>query len=151
MAEWWPTPDGVRVGPDGDWNVGEFRIAHLPSLRFLKARLVFEDEGAFLVEGVPPPPRGRRGPGVRGHGAAARPVAGEARVLLDDGNEEVLGPDSLGTEPQHGPRRVPGPRRAGERGVLARGAPGAARARRGDARALLPPRGEPPLSIRAGA
>jgi hypothetical protein len=31
--------------------VGEFRIVHVPSLRFLKARLVFEDGGAFLVEG----------------------------------------------------------------------------------------------------
>ena len=51
MADWWPAPEGVRVSPDGSWSVGEFRIVHLPSLRFLKERLVFEDEGAFLVEG----------------------------------------------------------------------------------------------------
>ena len=31
--------------------MGGFAITHEPSLRYLKARLVFEDGGAFLVEG----------------------------------------------------------------------------------------------------
>jgi hypothetical protein len=62
MADWWPAPEGVRVAPDGSWSVGEFRIVHLPSLRFLKERLVFEDEGAFLVEGTQRLPVSVEGP-----------------------------------------------------------------------------------------
>jgi hypothetical protein len=102
MAEWWLAPEGVRVAPDGSWSVGEFRIVHLPSLRFLKARLVFEDEGAYLVEGAQRLPVAVEGPAFEVTELRLDPAAGEARVALDDGTEEVLGPDSLGTEPQTG-------------------------------------------------
>ena len=102
MAEWWPAPEGVRVGPDGGWSVGEFRIVHLPSLRFLKARLVFEDEGAFLVEGVQRLPVAVEGPAFEVTELRLDAAAGEARVVLDDGSEEVLGPDSLGTDARSG-------------------------------------------------
>jgi hypothetical protein len=102
MAEWWAAPEGVRVGPDGGWSVGEFRIVHLPSLRFLKARLVFEDEGAFLVEGEQRLPVAVEGPAFEVTELRLDAEAGEARVLLDDGSEEVLGPDSLATDARSG-------------------------------------------------
>jgi hypothetical protein len=102
MAEWWPSPEGIRVDPDGGWSVGEFRIAHQPSLRFLKARLVFEDEGAFLVEGDQRLPVAVEGPAFEVTELKLDPAAGEARVVLDDGSEEVVGPDSLGTDARTG-------------------------------------------------
>ena len=96
MAEWWPSPEGIRVGPDGSWSVGEFRIVHLPSLRFLKARLVFEDEGAFLVEGDRRLPVAVEGPAFEVTELRLDAAAGEARVVLDDGSEEVVGPTPWG-------------------------------------------------------
>ncbi|HXK10545.1 MAG TPA: hypothetical protein VMT70_12925 [Vicinamibacteria bacterium] len=98
MAEWWPAPEGVRVDANGGWNVGEFRIVHLPSLRFLKSRLVFEDEGAFLVEGERRLAVEVEGPAFEVTELRLDAATGEARVVLDDGSEEVLGPDSLATE-----------------------------------------------------
>jgi hypothetical protein len=102
MADWWPAPEGVRVSPDGSWSVGEFRIVHLPSLRFLKERLVFEDEGAFLVEGERRLPVAVDGPAFQVVELRLDAEAAEARVVLDDGSEEVLGHDSLGTDPNTG-------------------------------------------------
>jgi len=111
MAERWPAPEGVRVDPDGTWSVGEFRIVHLPSLRFLKARLVFEDEGAFLVEGGRRLPVEVEGPAFEVTELRLDAGRGEARVVLDDGSEEVLGPDSLATDARTG--RVEGLVRGG--------------------------------------
>jgi hypothetical protein len=102
MAQVSPVPDGVRVAPDGSWSVGEFRIVHLPSLRFLKARLVFEDEGAFLVDGSQRLPVEVEGPAFEVTELRIDPEAGEARAVLDDGSEEILGPDSLGTDMRTG-------------------------------------------------
>jgi hypothetical protein len=102
MAESWPVPEGVRVAPDGSWSVGEFRIVHLPSLRFLKAHLVFEDEGAFLVQGASRLPVEVGGPAFEVTELRLDPDAGEARAVLDDGSEEILGPDSLGTDQDTG-------------------------------------------------
>ena len=102
MADWWPAPEGVRVSPDGSWSVGEFRIVHLPSLRFLKERLVFEDEGAFLVEGERRLPVAVDGPAFQVVELRLDAEASEARVVLDDGSEEVLGHDTLGTDPNTG-------------------------------------------------
>jgi hypothetical protein len=102
MADWWPAPEGVRVAPDGSWSVGEFRIVHLPSLRFLKERLVFEDDGAFLVEGTQRLPVSVEGPAFEVLELRLDPDAAEARVVLDDGSEETVGPDSLATDPRTG-------------------------------------------------
>lgn len=102
MAEWWPPPEGVRVSPDGTWTVGEFRIVHLPSLRFLKAHLVFDDDGAFLVEGVRRLPVAVDGPAFEVVELRLDAEAGEARVVLDDGSEEAVGPDSLATDAETG-------------------------------------------------
>jgi hypothetical protein len=102
MPEWWLAPEGVRVSPDGSWSVGEFRIVHLPSLRFLKKRLVFDDDGAFLVEGPRRLPVAVEGPAFEVVELRLDPVAAEARIVLDDGSEEVVGPDALGTDPRTG-------------------------------------------------
>ena len=102
MADWWPAPEGVRVSPDGSWSVGEFRIVHLPSLRFLKERLVFEDEGAFLVEGERRLPVAIDGPAFEVVELRLDAEASVASVVLDDGSEEVLGHDTLGTDPNTG-------------------------------------------------
>ena len=98
MAESWPVPQGVRVAPDGSWTVGEFRIVHAPSLRFLKERLVFEDAGAFLVQGDKRMPVAVEGPAFEVVELRLVPDAGEAHAVLDDGSVEVLGPDSLSTD-----------------------------------------------------
>jgi hypothetical protein len=82
--------------------VGEFRIVHLPSLRYLKARLVFEDAGAFVVEGARRLPVSVDGPAFEVIELRLLPDAGEARVVLDDGSEEVLGPDSLAADAHTG-------------------------------------------------
>jgi hypothetical protein len=121
MAEPWPVPEGVRVAPDGSWSVGEFRIVHLPSLRFLKTRLVFEAEGAFLVEGERRLPVQVEGPAFEVTELQLAPESGEARAVLDDGSEEVLGPDSLAADLQTG--RLECRARGGRaRAVFSRGA-----------------------------
>ncbi|HSD27933.1 MAG TPA: hypothetical protein VLL75_11570 [Vicinamibacteria bacterium] len=102
MAETWPVPEGVRVAPDGTWSVGEFRIVHAPSLRFLKERLVFEDEGAFVVQGDRRLPVAVEGPAFEVTELRLVPDSSEARVVLDDGSEEVLGPDSLAADMRTG-------------------------------------------------
>jgi hypothetical protein len=102
MVDWWPAPEGVRVSPDGSWTVGEFRIVHRPSLRFLKERLVFDDDGAFLAEGARRLPVAVEGPAFEVVELRLDPAAAEARIVLDDGSEEVVGSDSLGTDPHTG-------------------------------------------------
>lgn len=102
MAEWWSVPEGVRVGPDGAWSVGEFRIVHAPSLRFLKERLVFEEAGAFVVQGDRRLPVTVEGPAFEVTELRLVPDSGEAHVVLDDGSEETLGPDSLAADMKTG-------------------------------------------------
>jgi hypothetical protein len=121
MAEPWPVPQGVRVAPDGSWSVGEFRIVHAPSLRFLKARLVFEDGGAFLVQGDRRLPVEVDGPAFEVTELRLIPDAGKAVAVLDDGSEEALGPESLAADMETG--RVECRTRGGRaRAVFSRGA-----------------------------
>jgi hypothetical protein len=121
MAESWPIPQGVRVAPDGTWTVGEFRIVHAPSLRFLKERLVFEDAGAFLVQGDKRMPVVVEGPAFEVTELRLVLEAGEALAVLDDGSVEALGPDSLTTDPATG--RAECTARGGRaRAVFSRGA-----------------------------
>jgi hypothetical protein len=98
MADSWAIPHGVRVAPDGRWSVGEFRIVHAPSLRFLKERLVFDDSGAFLVQGDRRMPVVVEGPAFEVVELRLMPDSGEAFAVLDDGSVETLGPDSLTTD-----------------------------------------------------
>ncbi len=121
MAESWPIPQGVRVAPDGTWTVGEFRIVHAPSLRFLKERLVFEDAGAFLVQGDKRMPVVVEGPAFEVTELRLDLEAGEALVVLDDGSVEPLGPESITTDAATG--RAECTARGGRaRAVFSRGA-----------------------------
>lgn len=95
MADWWTAPEGVHVLPDGGWRVGGFAIVHAPSLRYLKARLVFEESGAFLVEGPERVPVLVEGPAFEVVALRFDEDAGEGWVALDDGTEEPLAPDAL--------------------------------------------------------
>ena len=90
MTDYWPIPEGVRVGKDGAWRVGGFPVVHEPSLRHLKSRLVFEDDGAYVVEGTQRMPVVVEGPPLEVLSVVLDPEHGEARVLLDDGTEEPL-------------------------------------------------------------
>ena len=95
MANWWRSPDGVRVLPDGGWHVGGSAILHTPSLRYLKARLVFEEDGAFLVDGAQRVPVLVEGPPFEVTSLLLDHTSGEARAVLDDQSEERLYSDSL--------------------------------------------------------
>jgi hypothetical protein len=119
--DWWTAPEGVRVLPDGGWRVGGFAIAHEPSLRYLKARLVFEEEGAFLVEGHERVPVLVEGPAYEVTALQIDEAAGEARVLLDDGSEEPVAADALSLSAETG-RFECLVRRGLARAVLSRGA-----------------------------
>ena len=95
MADWWTSPEGVHVLPDGVWRVGGFAVAHEPSLRYLKARLVFEENGAFLVEGSQRVPVQVSGPAFEVTALRFDTATGEAWVTLDDGSEEPVTSDAL--------------------------------------------------------
>lgn len=95
MDDWWTAPEGIRVLPDGGWSVGGFAIVHAPSLRYLKARLVFEEGGAFLVEGSERVPVLVEGPAFEVTGLRLDEESGDAWVTLDDGSEEPLAALSL--------------------------------------------------------
>lgn len=90
MTSYWPIPEGVRVLKDGGWSVGGFPVVHAPSLRHLKSRLVFEEEGAFVVDGAQRMPVVVEGPPLEVLSLVLDRAHGEARVLLDDGSEESL-------------------------------------------------------------
>lgn len=121
MPDWWTAPEGIRVLPDGGWRVGGFAIAHEPSLRYLKARLVFEEEGAFLVEGNERVPVVVEGPAFEVTAFRLDEEAGEVQVALDDGSEEPLADDALSLSAETG-RFECLVRRGLARAVLSRGA-----------------------------
>lgn len=100
MAESWAVPEGVRISPDGDWSVGGYDILHRPSLRYLKARLVFEDGGAWLVEGSRRLPVSVDGPAFEVATLRLDTAAGRAWAVLDDGSEEEIAPDTLSLNEQ---------------------------------------------------
>ena len=90
MASFWQAPEGVRVLPDGTWRVGGFPIIHAPSLRHLKSRLVFADEGAFIQDGSQRLPVAVEGPAFEVLTLRIDATNGEVRAVLDDGTEEGI-------------------------------------------------------------
>jgi hypothetical protein len=121
MPDWWTTPEGVHILPDGAWRVGGFAILHEPSLLYLKARLVFEEGGAFLVEGKQRVPVEVMGPAFEVMALRLDPVAEDVWVTLDDGSEEPLSSEALSLSDETG--RFECLVRAGQaRAVLSRGA-----------------------------
>jgi hypothetical protein len=100
MADWWAVPEGVRIDRRGEWSVGGFGIVHRPSLRYLKARLVFADDGAWLVEGSRRLPVSIDGPAFEVTTLRFDSVAGRAWAVLDDGSEEEIAQDALSLNEQ---------------------------------------------------
>ena len=90
MAGFWTAPEGVRVAANGAWSVGGLPIRHLPSLRLLKSRLSFSDDGAYLMDGPVRLPVKVEGPPFEVASLRLDPQSGEARAVLDDGSEEPL-------------------------------------------------------------
>lgn len=98
----WPIPEGLSVLPDGSWRVGDLPVGHAASLRYLKAHLVFEDDGAFVVVG---PGRVRvsvQGPAFEASSLRVDIKSGGAAVVLDDGSEESVTDDAIGMNPTSG-------------------------------------------------
>jgi hypothetical protein len=91
-----PIPEGLRVCPDGSWRVGDLPVAHEQGLRYLKARLVHEDTGDFVVDGPQRVPVAVEGPPFEVLSLKVDSARDEARVELDDGSAETLGDEALG-------------------------------------------------------
>lgn len=94
VVSYWTEPEGVRVLPDGAWRVGGFAIVHPASLRHLKAHLMFDEQGAFVVDGAQRMPILLEGPPFQVVGLLIDPRSEQVRAVLDDGSVEELG-DSL--------------------------------------------------------
>ena len=98
----WEIPQGLRVTADGRWRVGDHQVLHPPTLRYLKAHLVFEEEGAFVVDGAQRMPVDVRGPAFEVVSLVVDDVRGVVRVVLDDGSEEPIREDALGMDEESG-------------------------------------------------
>lgn len=95
-------PEGLRVCADGSWRVGELAVAHAEGLRYLKARLVHDDSGDFVVDGPQRVPVSVEGPAFEVLSLRIDPAQDEARVELDDGSAEAVADDSLGMSESSG-------------------------------------------------
>lgn len=98
----WEIPEGLTVAPDGSWRVGALHVIHPPTLRYLKAHLVFEEGGAFVVDGAQRMPVLVEGPAYEVVRLVIDAARGTARAVLDDGSEEDVREDSLGMDPRTG-------------------------------------------------
>ena len=79
------------MAANGAWSVGGLPIRHLPSLRLLKSRLRFGDEGAFLMDGPVRLPVQVEGPPFEVERLRLDAALGEVKAVLDDGSEEAIG------------------------------------------------------------
>jgi hypothetical protein len=95
MVPFFKAPPALRVLPDGGWRTGGQPVSHAGTLRYLKAHLVFEDGGVFVLD------RGRRvpvaveGPPFEVVRLATDLERGVASVVLDDGSVEEVADDTL--------------------------------------------------------
>jgi hypothetical protein len=119
MVGFFKVPEGVRVAADGAWSVGGLPIRHPPSLRLLKSRLRFGDEGAFLLDGPVRLPVQVEGPPFEVERLRLDLDQGEVKAILDDGSEEEL--KDLGMDAQSG-RFVCAVRAGRSRALLSRAA-----------------------------
>ena len=101
-ARMWHIPEGLKVRPDGSWRIGDLPVIHPPTLRYLKAHLVFEPGGAFVVDGAQRMPVEIEGPPFEVVSLVIDGARGAARAVLDDGSEETVREDSLGMDAQTG-------------------------------------------------
>jgi hypothetical protein len=102
VVAYWPLPEGVRVLPDGAWKVGGFPILHVPSLRLLKAHLLFDEDGVFIADGGKRMPVVVEGPAFEVVSLVLDRRTEQARAVLDDGSEETLDGASVGMNEETG-------------------------------------------------
>jgi hypothetical protein len=102
MPRLWEIPEGLTVGPDGSWRVGDLHMVHPPTLRYLKSHLQIEEGGAFVVDGAQRVPVTLDGPPFEVVSLVIDAAGGAARAILDDGSEEAIREGSLGMDPQTG-------------------------------------------------
>jgi hypothetical protein len=95
-------PEGLRVLSDGSWQVGEAPIQHPLALRWLKSRLTFDDQGAYVVDGDRRLSVEVEGPAFEVTSLDLDPASGTALARLDDGSEEPLRDGSVGMDPATG-------------------------------------------------
>jgi hypothetical protein len=77
-------------------------VAHAAGLKYLKAHLVFEDAGAFVVVGPGRMPVAVEGPAFEARALRIDTDSGQAAIVLDDGSEEILADDVLGMDAASG-------------------------------------------------
>ncbi len=102
MPSLWRLPEGVRVLPNGSWQVGGLPILHAASLRHLKAQLVFEADGAYIRDGLKRMAVEVEGPAFEVVSLRLDAATEEARVVLDDGSDEKVIAESLSMNPDTG-------------------------------------------------
>jgi hypothetical protein len=102
MPPIFPLPQGLRVCADGSWRVGDLPVAHEGGLRFLKARLVHEAAGDFVVDGSQRVPVEVEGPPFEVVALRVDADRDEAWVFLDDRSAERIEDDDLGMNESSG-------------------------------------------------
>ena len=88
-------PEGLRVLPDGSWQIGEEAVAHEASLRYFKEHLRFEEDGAFVVDGGKRVAVAVDGPPFEVRALDFSKDSEQLRAVLDDGSSEELADDGL--------------------------------------------------------
>ncbi len=95
MPRRYKIPEGLKVTPDGSWQTGDRPLVHQATLRYLKAQLRFEEEGAFIVDAKKRVPIEIEGPPFEVLAFELDEAASSAKLRLDDGSEEELGEETL--------------------------------------------------------
>jgi hypothetical protein len=98
VSRTWTIPEGLRVLPDGSWRVGELPVVHDRGLFYLKSHLVFEDDGAFVVDGPRRVQVQVQGPAFEVIRLEIDAARGTAAAVLDDGTVEPVTEGSLGMD-----------------------------------------------------
>jgi len=101
-AALWQIPEGLKVKADGMWWVGDVPVAHPVTLLYLKSHLVFDDDGAFVSDGLRRVPVTLSGPPLGVISLSIDPARGELGVVLDDGSIEPVRDGSLSLDERNG-------------------------------------------------
>jgi hypothetical protein len=98
----WEHPEGLRVLPDGSWQVGDQPVQHPASLLYMKAHLVFRDDGAFVEDEGRLLPVSIEGPPLVVLRLDIDVEQGEVRAHLDDGRVEAIRENALAMNQETG-------------------------------------------------
>jgi hypothetical protein len=98
----WRIPEGLRILPDGSWQVGDLPVAHPRTLRYLKRHLVFDDGHAFVVDGRQRIAIEVGGPAFVVTRLLVDHEESRAQAELDDGSYEAVGDGAIGMDARTG-------------------------------------------------